>query len=189
VNVLATILTVALLAWPSDSLYNVDAPLETATGQHVRFSSDTGHARIVTMFYANCPMACPLTIETLKNIESALTPAERARLEVLLISMDPLHDTPAALTRVMHERRVTESHWTLARASVSDTRKLAAVLGIQYRELTDGTFDHASTLVLLDAQGRVLARSSRLGAPAPEFTAAVRTAVGTAATVAKRNSR
>jgi protein SCO1/2 len=163
---------------PSDSLYNIDVPLETAAGRHIRFSTGAGRVRIVTMFYANCPMACPLIIDTLKNLDSGLDPHERERLDILMVSMDPSHDTPAALTRVTHERRISDARWTLARASVPDTRKLAAILGIQYRELADGTFDHTSTLVLLDPQGRVLARSSKLGMPATEFLYAVKRAVG-----------
>ena len=47
-------------------------------------------------------------------------------------------------------------------------RKLAGVLGIRYRELADGEFNHTSALVLLDAEGRVLARTEKLGAsPGP----------------------
>jgi protein SCO1 len=164
-------------AWPSASLYQVDAPLETADGHHARFASRSGRVRIVTMFYASCPMACPLTIDTLRNLDAALAPAERAKVDVLLLSMDPERDTPQELTRVAKERHINDPRWMLARASLADTRKLAAVLGIQYRELNNGDFDHASVLVLLDAQGRVVSRSGKLGTPAPEFVAAVRAAI------------
>jgi len=162
--------------WPSISLYQVDAALETADGHHARFANRSDRVRVVTMFYASCPMACPLTIDTLKNLDAALTPAERAKVDVLLLSMDPARDTPRELTRVATERHISDPRWMLARASLVDTRKLAAVLGIQYRELNNGDFDHASVLVLLDGQGRVLSRSGKLGTPAPEFVAAVRVA-------------
>jgi len=165
---------------PSDSLYQLDIPLETANGGHTRFSKASGHARIVTLFYANCPMVCPLTIETLIKLDAALTPAERASVEILLVSLDPVRDTPQALSRLAHERHIPYKRWTLARASPSDTRKLAAALGIQYRALSDCGFQHSSILVLLDAQGREVGRSSELGAPAPEFLEAVRATVARA---------
>jgi protein SCO1/2 len=164
-------------AWPADSLYHVDAPIQTASGRATTFAKGGGRTRIVTMFYASCPMACPMTIGTLKNLDAELSPGERAKLDVLLLSIDPERDTPVALTRLAQEHRITDVRWTLARASPSDTRKLAAALGIQYRALDNGDFDHASTLVLLDAKGRMLARSNRLGVPSPEFLAAVRRAV------------
>jgi protein SCO1/2 len=128
------------------------------------------------MFYASCPVACPLIVDTLRNLNAALTPAQRAQVDVLLISMDPDRDSPAALAELARERRITDRRWTLARTSVGETRKLAAMLGIQYRKLDTGSFDHSSVLVLLDAQGRVLARSQKLGTPDPAFLAQVRKA-------------
>jgi cytochrome oxidase Cu insertion factor (SCO1/SenC/PrrC family) len=162
---------------PTTSLYQVDASLETASGRRTSFASGRGRVRVVTMFYSTCPMACPLIIDTLKNLDAALPADERAGLDVLMLSMDPAHDTPLKLSQLANERRLTDRRWMLARASSGDTRKLAATLGIQYRELDDGSFDHASMLVLLDAEGRVLARSGKLGNPAPDFVAAVRAAL------------
>jgi protein SCO1 len=165
---------------PSDSLFNVDVPLETAAGHSTSFAATGTRVQIVTMFYASCPMACPLTIDTLKNVESQLPAIERSKLGVLMVTVDPQNDTPAVLSAVAAERHVTDSRWTLARASSADTRKLAAVLGIQYRAMGADDFDHSSTLILLDRQGRVLARSSKLGVPDPVFVAAVRKALAAA---------
>ena len=54
---------------------------------------------------------------------------------------------------------------------------IAGVLGIRYRALADGEFNHTSALVLLDAHGRELARTEKLGGtPDPAFIAAVRKA-------------
>ena len=59
----------------------------------------------------------------------------------------------------------------------SDVRAVAGVLGMRYRALADGEFNHTSALVLLDADGRILARTEQMGSvPDPEFLAAVRRA-------------
>ena len=56
-------------------------------------------------------------------------------------------------------------------------RSVAALLGIRYRPLADGEFNHTSALVLLDAEGRIVARTEQVGSkPDPEFVAAVRKA-------------
>jgi protein SCO1/2 len=48
---------------------------------------------------------------------------------------------------------------------------------VRYRELADGEFNHTSTLVLLDAEGRVLARTENIGAAGDKtFSDAVRAA-------------
>lgn len=164
------------MSLPADSVYQLNPQLQTAEGRTVAFAT-AGRVRIATMFYASCPMACPLIIDTLRNLDSALTPPQRAQLDILLLSLDPEHDTPAVLAAVARERKLTDRRWTLARASHTDTRKLAAILGIQYRELDTGDFDHASVLVLLDPRGRVLARSQKLGVPDPVFLARVKSAV------------
>jgi protein SCO1/2 len=46
---------------------------------------------------------------------------------------------------------------------------------VRYRKLANGEFNHSSMLVLLDGEGRVVARTEKLGAvPDPEFLAKVR---------------
>lgn len=65
----------------------------------------------------------------------------------------------------------------LASPPADDVRAVAGVLGIRYRALTDGEFNHTSALVLLDEEGRILARTEQMGTkPDPEFLAAVRKA-------------
>jgi protein SCO1/2 len=53
------------------------------------------------------------------------------------------------------------------------------VLGVRYRALSDGEFNHTTALILLDRDGRILARTEQVGSqPDPEFIAAVRKVVG-----------
>jgi protein SCO1/2 len=52
-------------------------------------------------------------------------------------------------------------------------RELAAALNIQYRRLVDGEFNHASFVSLLDAQGRMVKQTGKLGTADPEFVAAL----------------
>jgi protein SCO1 len=64
----------------------------------------------------------------------------------------------------------------LASADDRTVRQIAALLGIRYRELEGGGFNHTSVLILIDAEGRVVVRTGKMGAPVDkEFMAAVRT--------------
>jgi protein SCO1/2 len=162
---------------PRDSVYHLDAPLVDQDGRELRFAGLAGEVRVVTMFYANCPYVCPMIVEALKRTERELAAGERARFRVLMLTLDPERDTPAALRRVADQRKVDTARWTLARSAPGDVRKLAALLGIQYRQLENRDFNHSSALVLLDAQGRVLARTSRIGEADPDFVAAVQAAL------------
>ena len=51
------------------------------------------------------------------------------------------------------------------------------MLGLQYRQLPDGEFNHSSELILLDADGRIAARTTRIGKLDPEFVEAIRKVV------------
>jgi formylglycine-generating enzyme required for sulfatase activity len=165
-------------ARPATADYNAEIPLQTQEGTRITFAAPPGtHLRIVTMFYASCPMACPLTIETLHGIERRLTPAERARLEVLLITFDPAHDSPEVLKRVTHERHVDTARWTLARSAPEDVRRLSALLDIPYRALPDGSFNHASTFILMGSAGQILARTGNTAEPDAQFVATIRQAL------------
>jgi protein SCO1/2 len=89
-----------------------------------------------------------------------------------------VRDTPAALKAIVDKRELDGSRWTLASPPGQDVRAVAGVLGIRYRALADGEFNHTSALVLLDSDGRTLARTERMGGrPDPEFLAAVKRAV------------
>jgi protein SCO1/2 len=168
----------AAAALPSDSVYQLSVALTDQDGATRDFARLSGSVRVVSMFYANCPYICPLIVETIKRSEAALSADERARLQVLLVSLDPERDTPAELKNVAALRKVDEARWRQARTDPGQVRKLAAVLGIQYRQLENREVNHSSALILLDAQGRVLARSSRIGETDPEFIAALRQALG-----------
>ena len=163
---------------PRDSIYQLPVQLTDHAGRTRGWANLRGKPRLVGMFYTSCQYICPLIVDSGRAIEKQLTPAERARLGVVLISMDPERDTPAALKKVIDQRKLDGARWTLASPPVGEVREVAGVLGIRYRPLADGEFNHTSTLVLVDADGRILARTRQMGSrPDPEFVAAVKQAL------------
>ena len=163
---------------PSDSVYQLDVQLLDQAGKRQPWSAQRGKPRLVAMFYTSCQYICPLIVDSGKAIEHQLTPAERKRIGITLISMDPVRDTPKALAAVVAKRKLDTQRWTLASPRKDDVRQVAGVLGVRYRELADGEFNHTSALVLLDADGRVLARTETMGSkPDPEFVAQVKRAL------------
>ena len=166
-------------ALPSDSVYQLKATLTDASGKSVAWQQMRGKPRIATMFYSSCPFMCPLIIESGKGIDKSLGPAERSRLGVVMVSLDPKRDTPQALTGLARKRGIDLTRWTLLRPEPRDVRPLAGVLDVRYRALANGEFNHTSVLILLDADGRILARTENIGpTPDPDFLKAVRKALG-----------
>jgi protein SCO1/2 len=165
-------------ALPTDSLYHLSAPMVDQSGRALAWRDQRGRPRVVSMFYTSCPYQCPLIVDSGKAIEHELTPRERARFGITLVSLDPKRDTPTALAALATKRGLDPARWTLLRPAAGDVRALAGLIGVRYRALASGDFNHTSVLVLLDADGRVLARTEQVGTPAdPEFLAKVHAAL------------
>ncbi len=159
---------------PGDSVYQLNVQLTRQDGQVQPLAARRGRPQLVTMFYTSCTMVCPMIIDTVKLTRKALDEPMRDRLEVLAVSFDPARDDVATLRKYAATRKLDAPHWTLARAEPQAVRQLAALLGLQYRQLPDGDFNHSSTLILLDADGRIVARTDVIGRLDPDFVAAVR---------------
>ena len=160
---------------PGDSVLQINNTFTNQDAKNFKLGERRGKPQLVAMFYTSCKYICPLIIDSGKGIDNSLTPVERKKLAILLVSIDPVRDTPKALKYIVNKRKLDTTRWTLARTDENGVRTLAALLGVRYRVLSDGEFNHTSALVLLDAEGRIVARTETLGSkPDPQFLAAVK---------------
>ena len=118
-----------------------------------------------------------MIIDSLSITRNALDPAVRARVDLLAVSFDPARDDVATLQAYAQMRHLDPHIWTLARAEPAQVRQLSGVLGLQYRQLPDGEFNHSSELILLDADGRIAARTTVIGRLDPAFVKIVNEAI------------
>ncbi len=138
---------------PDTSVYQLQMPLVDQRGDERHLIEFRGRPTLITMFYAHCPMACPMLVADIQSLEAKLSDADRANLQVVLISLDPERDTPEVLAKAVERYDVDATRWTLLRTDPTDVRTIAAVLGTSYRDLPDGEMNHSSILTLLDADG------------------------------------
>jgi protein SCO1 len=95
----AAVLTPAKLA-PALSLRNY-------LGQRVNIDQYRGKAVLVTFLYTNCPDICPLIASNLRVAENLMSPAERAKVQLLAVSVDPRNDTPKAVSDFLASHGLT----------------------------------------------------------------------------------
>jgi protein SCO1/2 len=155
----------------------LDTSFTTSDGNTASLSASNGHIRIVTMMYAHCPGVCPMAVATLGQIESQMSEAERNRLRIVALTLDPEQDSLASLTKFRLERGINSARWTLGRPSSASVARIAAGLGVTYRSMADGTVDHQSAFALLDANGKIIAKTSNTQNADPQFVAQVRRAL------------
>ena len=176
---------IAAAPLPPESVLQLTNTFTDQAGKSFQLADRREHVQVVSMFYTSCTYTCPLMIDSGLGIEHALKPTQRGALRILLVSFDPQRDTPAMLAALAMKRHLDLSRWTLARTDDAGVRKFAALLGVRYRRIAGGDFNHTSGLILLDADGRILAKTDQLGAvPDPKFLRAVRAALDTPAQAA-----
>ncbi len=151
---------------PGDSIYQVHASLVDQDGRAMELESMRGTPVLVSMFYTSCQMVCPMIFETIHATLAAMPIADRRTVRVLMVSFDPARDSVDVLKKTALQRNC-DAQWTLARCDESTARKVAAVLGIQYRRLSDGEYNHSTIMTLLDREGRFAAKTGKLGSVDP----------------------
>jgi protein SCO1/2 len=162
-------------ALPGGSFYRLNPPLTDQDGHPFELASLQGGPVLVSMFYSSCEMVCPVLFETIKQTVRSLPAAIGDRVRILMVTFDPERDTIAALKETA-QKHGCDKQWSLVRGSDADVRQIAAALGVQYRRLASGEFNHSTTVLLLDAQGRIALRSGSLGAVDPLLVSALRQA-------------
>ena len=162
-SALLSLTALAKEADPPDSIYQLEARLTDQANRPQGLDLYRGSPVLITMFYGSCQATCPLIIDTLRATERELAPAQRARLRVLLISIDPARDTPAALRDIAAARHIETTRWTLATTDAETVRDIAALLDFQYRQLPGGEFNHSTVIALLSPRGEIETRSTELG--------------------------
>ena len=152
----------ALASIPADSLYGLPVALTDAQGVQFDWREMAGKPVLVTMFYGDCASACPVLIESLQRTIAQLQP-QPGSLKVLMVSLNPQHDTPASLGHLMHMHKIDAGVFRLAvAADEGQTRAMAAALQIKYRQLDNGEISHNTRVSLLNASGQEIASSSQL---------------------------
>ncbi len=126
------------------------------------------------MFYGDCDTACPLLVRSAEEIEQALPPELRSATNFVMVSFDTARDTPERLLAYAQEKDLDRDGWHWLVGSQFQTRQLATLLGVQYRDAGNGVFAHSNLVTVLDAEGVPTARLEGLGVPLEPAVAAVR---------------
>lgn len=137
-----------------ESLFGIETEWTTQSGGKMRLADLAGKVTVTAMIFTHCESACPRIVADIQRIESALSAEERARTQFVLITMDPLRDTPARLTEFAQEHRLG-NQWTLLTADEDASLTLANVLNVRVKKLSGGGFDHSNIIFVLDQQGAI----------------------------------
>jgi protein SCO1/2 len=144
------------VVYPDRSLYQLESKWTSDMEREVRLGVLHGKPQLVAMVFTSCEFACPIIVNDLKRIEAALPENVRTKVGVLLVSFDPVRDTPKKLSEFRQRMGLPVERWTLLRGDAEDVRELAALLGVNYRRDARGQYAHSNVISLLNANGEVV---------------------------------
>jgi len=142
------------------SLYQADASFTDDSGKAFTLAELRGRPVVLAMFFSSCGYACPLTITDLQTLRTKLPANVRDRAVFVLVSFDTVRDTPAALATFRGQRNL-DSDWVLLHGADDSVRELAALLGVKYKQESDGMFSHSNIFTVLNREGEIV--HQRLG--------------------------
>lgn len=138
----------------SGSLFQLDAVFTTDAEKSLRLAELRGTVAVVAMIFTRCPAACPTLVKELQGLQRRLSAEALRNTRFVLLSIDPEHDTPAALAEYRAKMGLDTEHWRLLRGSADDVRDVSASLGVSYGA-GEGGVAHSRMLTVLDAEGEL----------------------------------
>ena len=132
-------------------LQAIEGPLDTR--------SLRGKVLLIYFGYVNCPDVCPVSIAAGAGALNALSPDERERTRMIMVSVDPERDTPAAMKEYVAYFGPTFRGLT---GSPDEIAAVLAAYGVYARKVKlegsalDYTVDHSSFIYLFGPDGAFL---------------------------------
>ena len=113
-----------------------------------------GHAYIADFIFTQCTTACPIMTARMRMLQRALPDPS---LRFVSFSVDPAHDTPAALTAYRTLWRGDTTRWTLLSTTPAGLAHTAADMRVAVQKGSDpeNPILHSSLFILVDGGGNV----------------------------------
>lgn len=147
---------------PGDSVYQLESLWTTQNNTTMDLKSLRGKPVIMTMFFGSCRTACPTIIADMQRAEKTMSEELRKDVKFVLITFDHKVDTPDVLKGLEEKFGLDGERWVFLHGNPSSIREIGAVLGVQYREISEGQFSHTNLITLLNEDGVIVQKTEGL---------------------------
>ncbi len=136
-----------------DSIYNVSSKWEKQDGKTITFSDMKGKVLVTAMIFTSCKTACPRLTAEMRTISQKVGKTNPEDIQYVLISIDPKTDTPQVMKAYLDTNKFDEKQWTFIRSNEDDTRELANVMAVKYKEISPIEFSHSNIISVYSKKG------------------------------------
>ena len=148
------------------SIYNLPETWTTQNGNDVQWKDFKGNVLVVVMIYTSCKAACPILIADMRDIRKTVDASHmphKEKVKYILVSIDPKVDTPEHLKKFAQESNMDDDQWVFLRSDEEKTREFAAVLAVNYKQISPVDFSHSNIISVFNAEGELAAQQEGLG--------------------------
>jgi protein SCO1 len=145
------------------SIYNLPSQWTTQDGKNIELKSLKGNVLVMVMIYTSCKSACPRLVADMRDIESKLGKENKKKVKLILVSIDPKTDTPERLKSFAIANKMNQDPWIFLRSSEENTREFAAVLAVNYKQISPVDFSHSNIISVFNPAGEMIFQQEGLG--------------------------
>lgn len=131
-----------------------DFTLTDQNGAKVRLAQFRGEPLGVTFLYTTCPdvNACPMTTAKFSRLDAMLR--EKKFGHLLVVTVDPEHDTPSVLRDYAEKAGASASRWSFLTGAPSAVANVASRFGVLYSR-NGAQVLHQQAVAVVDPEGRL----------------------------------
>ncbi len=137
-------------------IFDLEYKITDQDGVERQLSHYAGKPIALSFVFTSCsnPRMCPLITITMANLQRELTKAELTdQTQVLLMTYDPVYDTPVRMKKFAGDRGMRFDNGAFLRPDLDHYADILSELSIAVVPLSDGSFNHAMELILIDHEG------------------------------------
>lgn len=155
------------------SIYNLPSHWTTQDGKQIELKELQGKVLAMVMIYTSCQAACPRLVADMRNIEKQIPENKKNNVQYVFVSIDPETDTPERLAAFAKENEMEDEKWLFLRGTEEDTREFAAVLAVNYKQISPIDFSHSNIISVFNQGGEMVHQQEGLGVNNKETVKAI----------------
>lgn len=144
------------------SIYHLASEWENQNEEIIRLADLKDKVVVMVMIYTSCRTACPRLTADMKAIAEKIGKVNPKDIRYVFISIDPATDTAQKMKEYLATYSFTGDQWLFLRSSEDNTRELANVLAVKYKEISPIDFSHSNIISVFNKQGALVSQHEGL---------------------------